>query len=87
MLRDFRVDQLGPMVLQRGQGSNLVDAHKTAIADDIGSHDRGQSAFHNWYMPLQLGLLYHIAGGWPLPPLVHFALAQRMLQCDTDGAF
>ncbi len=45
MLRYRRVDQLPAMRLQRGERTDLVDAHQATVADRIGGsqHHRGES--------------------------------------------
>src|SRR5436190_14025900 len=46
MLRNFLVDHFIPDCFQRRQCPGLVGAHHPAIADDVGSENSGQSAFH-----------------------------------------
>ena len=44
---DRGVDALAPMLLQRAQRADLVDAHEPAVASDIGRQDRRQSALYS----------------------------------------
>ena len=46
MPADLRLDELGLVLLQALQGTNLIGPHQPAVADDIGSHDRGKPALH-----------------------------------------
>ena len=40
------IDQLAAMRLQRRDGLDLVDAHQSAVTDNIGCEDRREPAFH-----------------------------------------
>ena len=53
MLGDRWIDQLGTVALEIRKGADLVHAHQPAIADDVGSKDGGQTAFHRGSGPQQ----------------------------------
>ncbi len=42
--RDQRVDQLPAKIAHGGERALLVGADQAGVADDVGGHDRGQSA-------------------------------------------
>src|SRR5581483_12180750 len=60
MLRDRRVDQLAAMRLERIQRPDLVGAHQPAVADHIGSENRGEPALHCRLLP-KLSIASHAA--------------------------
>jgi hypothetical protein len=41
-----RRNQLGVLALKRGERAGFITSHQSAIASDIGSEYRGQTAFH-----------------------------------------
>ena len=45
MLRDRGVDDFFAVRLEPGERSRLVGAHETAVADDVGAENSGESAF------------------------------------------
>ena len=53
MLGDLRVDQLAAVRLEGRERGALVGPHQAAVADDVGSQDRGQATFHAALAPVQ----------------------------------